>query len=139
VIVAPANIEFPSPLRREGRIVLPEGSLQVRFDRDGLYARQVSDDVHAEQDQSRGAKRETFCLAGLLHFAGATVGFLIGGPAGAALGLVVAARVGATATQQNNIVFKRVLKWRAFAARHSNSHHVQAGEAVDGTPHNLRR
>jgi hypothetical protein len=133
LIVAPANIEFPSPLRHMAIV------LQVRFDRDGLHARQVPNNVAAETDQSSRPERETFFLAGLLHFTGAAVGFLMGGPAGAAFGSVIGERVGAAATQQSNIIFKRVLKWGAFAARHPDSLRVQAGEGTDGNPHNLRR
>jgi hypothetical protein len=140
LMVAPENIEFLNPLVDKTEIiVLPDRSLQERFHLDGQYAQQAPGGVRAEAEQPGEPKRQTSFLAGLLRFTGAVVGFLIGGPAGAVLGSVVGARVGATATQQSNIIFKRVLKWGAFTARHPDSLHVQAREPVDGTSHTLRR
>lgn len=123
LIVAPENIEFLDQLVDKTRIIiLPDGSLQQRFDHDGQYVRQVPDHVLAGEDQPKEPKRETSFLGGVLRFAGAVVGFLVGGPAGAALGSVVGELAGDIAAEQSNIIWPKLVPSFLYPKR---AHHEE--------------
>ena len=100
---------FSSTKPRASR--LPD--VQERLDGEGRYPRQVSDQVQAEEDQPKELKRETSFLGGALRFAGAIVGFLVGGPAGAALGSIVVEVMGDMAAERSSIIWPD-LGQRAF-------------------------
>ena len=88
LIGLPEKIEFLNFLvDKTESIVLPD--VQERLDGEGRYPRQESDQVQAEEDQPKELKRETSFFGAALRFAGAIVGFLVGGSAGAALGSIV--------------------------------------------------
>lgn len=72
-----ALIKLREPLADETSIIiLRDRSLREGFDDDGEYAERIRDDAPAEENASRC---ETCFLAKILCFAGAVIGFLMGG------------------------------------------------------------
>jgi hypothetical protein len=101
-----ALIELREPLADETSIIiLRDRSLREGFDDDGEYAERIRDDAPAEEDAS-GC--ETCFLAKILCYAGAVVGFLMGGPVGAAYGSAVGELSGDIAAGRANMIWPKL-------------------------------
>jgi hypothetical protein len=104
-----ALIELREPIADETRIIiLRDGSLREGFDHNGEYAERIRDDAPAEEDHPHASRCETCFLAKVLCFAGAVVGFLMGGPVGAAFGSAVGELSGDIATGRANMIWPKL-------------------------------
>jgi hypothetical protein len=140
--IACEEIEFLNPLRNETTtILLPDGShhdvpgliakmsLQLgasrreRFDDDEQDAEQQLHDALAVEDRRRELDREISLIARLLRFAGATVGFLMGGPPGALLGSTVAEIAGDIVAERSNRIWRKLRSIGLRRTRRASDHH----------------
>jgi len=129
LIVAPETIEFLNRVVDETKVsVVPDGALQERFGGERLLAEAAPDDVVAGEGQSSQPKREASLLAGPLRFAGTVIGFLMGGPAGAALGSVFGELADDVVAEQGNMIWQKLGSALFFRKR---AHHEEdAGDCA---------
>lgn len=104
-----ASIELREQIADETSIIiLRDGSLQEGFHHDGEYAERIRDDAPAEENHPHASRCETCFLTRVLCYAGAVVGFLMGGPVGAAYGSAVGELSGDIAAGRANMIWPKL-------------------------------
>ncbi len=88
----------------------------------------------APDDNHSGPTRETSILGGFLRLAGATAGFLVGGPAGAAFGSAVGELAGDIAAERTSLIWPTL--GHAFFLYSKGAHHEE--DVCDRSGHDGR-